>query len=217
MLLLVVAALLGALALVERGAHPEVARRARVGAGIFAAAVVAGGIAGFASRLSMYALVVLNGSHDGEDLAHHGAVAGVWTASGTMSLVLQGALIQSNVGGVLYLLVRRLLPGPASLRGLLFGIGLLAIAWSTVLDPEIYEYYRFVPPIVSIALFGALFPLYGVVQAVLGAAFGGERRPRPMVHRGALIAGRVLLLAACAPGLWSVVAAWRAVRAPLLH
>lgn len=95
-----------------------------------------------------------------------------------------------------YLVVRRWIPGRGIVKGVAFGIVLLVVAGPVVLDGN-YEFFRFVSPWTSLALFGLLYPLYGVVVSPLTERLGrgtqGKPRNRFVVWSGdAVLAGVVV-------------------------
>ena len=147
------------------------AARWRRGLRIVVAALAAGltgsVAAGFGARLVMWVIRLQNGSHDGE-VTHASSEIGRWTLEGTLAVV-QSALSAGALGGVLYLLLRRVLPGPSVVRGLGFGLLALALFGGFVLAVD-YEYVRYVDARQSVALFAALFPLFGVVAALVADA-----------------------------------------------
>ena len=146
------------------------ARWRRVGRIVVAASAsgLAGSVAaGVGARLAMWVIRLQNGSHDGE-VTHASSEIGRWTVEGTLAVVLT-ALSAGGFGGAVYLLVRRVLPGPSAVRGLAFGLLALGLFGGFVLSVD-YEYVRYVDARQSVALFAALFPLYGVVAALVGDA-----------------------------------------------
>jgi hypothetical protein len=154
--------------------------------------IVAGAVAGLGARVAMWVIRVMNDSHNGE-VTHANSAVGQWTSSGTVDIVITGAMIFGLPGAVLYLLVRRWLPGPPVLRGLLFGLVLLAIGFTAFVQDNEYEYDRYVSPAVSVPLFMVLFPLYGVLLAPVAERLGRGSMTPPR-HRLVRVGGRVLLM-----------------------
>ena len=149
-------------------------RALRLVAAAFVAGAAGGAAAGLGARCVMFLLRVANPAFNGST-THEGFVNGQWTVAGTVNLVVQG-LFFGIVGGVLYVLVRSLLVGPTPARGALFGIVLLAIGGSAILDGN-YEYSRFVSTWVSVSAFASLYVLYGVVVAVVADAVARRLPP----------------------------------------
>jgi hypothetical protein len=171
--------------------------RVRAALRLFGASVVggllAGAVAGFGARVAMWVIRLMNDSHNGE-VTHANAAVGRWTSSGTVEIVLTGALIFGLPGAVLYLIVRRWLPGRPLVRGVLFGVVLLALGAAAFVQDNEYEYTRYVSPAVSVPLFMALFPIYGVVLAPVAEGLG-RGSLAPPTHRVVRVGGRLALLA----------------------
>lgn len=137
---------------------------------------MAGAIAGTAARLAMWVLRLANPSHNGE-LTHANAEVGRVTAEGTVSLLTEGMFY--GVGGALvYLVVRRWMPGTGLAKGLTFGLYLLAVGAPAVLDGN-YEYFRYASTWVGVAMFAALYPLFGLVVSPLTEWLGRGQQGRP--------------------------------------
>ncbi len=98
----------------------------------------------------MYVVRLMNPSYNGVP-THAGAEVGRITADGTLSLAIEGAFY-GVAGAILYLIVRRWMPWNGFAKGLAYGTFLLIIAGPVVLDGQNYEYFRYVPPRVSVAL-----------------------------------------------------------------
>lgn len=175
------------------------------GAGLLAG-VVAGAVAGLGSRVAMYVVRLVNPSYHGV-ITHASSEVGRVTVAGTLSLALEGALLYGLSGGVVYLLVRRWMPGRGWLKGLAFGCFLL-VAAPVVLDGSNYEYFRYVPTWASVGLFSLLYPLYGVVVAPLTERLGRGAQGRPR-HAAVAWAGYLVLAGVVA---WSLPRDYRLLR-----
>ena len=166
-------------------------RVARVTASGLVGGVVAGVVVGgLGSRLVMRLVGVMARSHYGE-VTHENAVVGETTLAGTLNLVTQGIGF-GIFGGILYLLVRRWVPGDGLVKGLVFGVGLLLLAGTVVLDGN-YEYYRYIKPWQAYALFALLIPAFGVVLSLVAERLAGDSPYPP--NRVIGIAGSAVLLA----------------------
>lgn len=167
----------------------------RLAASGLVAGMVAGAVAGLGSRLAMFVIRLLNPSHNGETTHAHAEVGSV-TAEGTLTLVSEG-MFYGLAGGVLYLLVRRWMPGSGLGKGLAFGVFLLVVGAPVVLDGN-YEYFRYVSTWVSVSLFALLYPLYGLVVSPLTERLGrgtkGLPRNRMVAWGGYLMVGAVAAL-----------------------
>ncbi len=89
------------------------------------------------------------------------------TVAGTLALVLFVGIPAGLVGGVVYGIVEPWLRRLRPWHGLAYGIGLLATVGFTVLDPFNFDFNRFGPPPLNLAMFAALFVIFGVVTAWL--------------------------------------------------
>ena len=159
-----------------------------VGAGL-AGGILAGVIVGgLGSRLLMRIVGVMGRSHYGE-VTHQNAVVGVTTLDGTLNLAIQG-VGYGIFGGLMYLLVRRWMPGRGWVKGLAFGVFLLLTQGGLVLDGD-YEYYRYIQAWQAYAMFALLFPVYGIVNGLVTERLAGKPAYPP--HRVVGIVGQVAL------------------------
>jgi hypothetical protein len=170
--------------------------RVRHGLRLFGAtvlgAVLAGAVAGLGARSAMWVIRLMNDTHNGE-VTHANSAVGRWTMDGTLNIVFVGALLFGGAGVPVYLLVRRWLPGPLGVRGLLFGVVLLAVGFNAFVQDNEYEYDRYVSPAVSVPLFMALFPIYGVVLVNVAERIGRGSRSPPR-NRLVRVGGRAVLV-----------------------
>ena len=113
-------------------------------------------IAGFTAGPGLVGSFTANGNRVGDI-----------TVIGTAAIVLFVGLSSGLIGGVLYAAiepwVRRLRPW----HGLAYGVGLLAAFGFTVLDPSNLDFRRFGSAPLNVAMFAALFLLFGVGTALL--------------------------------------------------
>jgi hypothetical protein len=103
-------------------------------------------------------------------VTENGNIVGHITADGTGFLLIAGAFI-GVVGGLLYVAVRRWLPGSPRWKGLMFGALLLLVFGRLLIDPDNADFSRFGPPLLNIALFASLFILFGLAVAPLAQRF----------------------------------------------
>ncbi len=157
----------------------------------------------------MFVVRLMNPSYNGVT-THANAEVGRVTVDGTLSLVAEG-LFYGLPGAVVYLVVRRWMPGQGLRKGLVFGGFLLVVAGAVVLDGN-YEFSRYVPTWVSVGLFALLYPLYGLVVAPLTERVGRGAQGPP---RNAAVAwsGYVILAGVVS---WSLVRDFRLLR-DVLH
>lgn len=123
----------------------------------------------------MFAIRLLNGSHNGEN-THDGAVVGGWTVEGTMNLVF-GALFFVPLLFFVYMAIRPVLPTRRSTRAGAAAIFAIVVGTPFGIDTSNYEYYRYTSPLVSMAIFVVLLPLAGATLSLLTEWWSGNGRP----------------------------------------
>jgi hypothetical protein len=155
------------------------------------AGLVAGLIAGGAgSRVAMRIVALAAGHEHYGEITDAEATVGEISAGGTVFLLFAGAFF-GMLGGLGYVVVRRLLPGSTLVKGLAFGLLLLVVTGSLVIDGDNPDFTRFTSPYLAVGLFAALFILFGVLVAVLVARFAGSAVARP--RRSVRISGGAAL------------------------
>jgi hypothetical protein len=189
----------------------ELARRL---AFLIGAGVLAGGIGGFlaagvGSRLAMRIVALIAGRDQYGRLTDAGEVVGEITAGGTLFLLFFGTML-GFLGGLVYMAVRRWLPGRGWRRGLLYGGLLLTVFGSIVIDSDNIDFHLFVSSYISVILFAALFPLFGLIVAPIVDRLD-DRAPRFPRNRWLVAAGWLPILAGCAVGLQADIASLRAI------
>jgi len=90
-----------------------------------------------------------------------GATVGTITPSGTIFLLIAGGL-GGILGGLVYLVVRRLLPGRGLAKGALFGLVLLALFGRLLVVPDNTDFLILEPAGLAVAMFAALPILFGM-------------------------------------------------------
>jgi hypothetical protein len=132
-------------------------------AGAIAGAVVGGLLGRVVMRISGFmAGPALAGVH-----TENGNVVGDITFAGTMALITFVAVPSGLVGGVLYALLEPWLRRLRPWHGLAYGVALLAAGGFIFLDPVNFDFRRFGLPALNVAMFAALFVLFGVATAWL--------------------------------------------------
>jgi hypothetical protein len=127
-------------------------------AGGLALGILFGGIGG---RVAMRIIILVDPTSRGVPL-DGGFHAGTITMAGTLFVVMNGAVL-GVAGGLLYVLVRRWLPGPEALRGVVYGLFLVfTCTGGLLLRAEKVDFRTFEPSLLSIALFASLIFLYGL-------------------------------------------------------
>jgi hypothetical protein len=137
-----------------------------VGVGLvvgLALGILLGGIGG---RAAMRIIFLADPDSDGPPLAgdFH---AGTITMEGTFLVVTTGAALGA-AGGLLYVVVRRWLPGSAAWRSVVYGLFLVVIySGGPLLRGERLELHMFEPPLLGITLLASLVLLYGLSLPLL--------------------------------------------------
>lgn len=123
--------------------------------------IVAGGIGG---RIAMRVSSLMTERSLQGTLTEAGNRVGEITFGGTMSLVLFGGAFIGVFGGLIYLGVKRWLADLGSWRGL--GIGLLLLigfGW-IIITGDNFDFSRFGPPLLNIAMFALIFIAFGLLM-----------------------------------------------------
>ena len=168
-------------------------------------------VGGVGSRLAMRIMALTSAPAARGLETDFGATVGEITVGGTLFLLIAGSIL-GMAGGILYLAIRGLLPGSWWLKGLVFGLLLLALAGRVLVDPGNPDFVILSPAGLAVTMFAALPILYGLLfvplQRFLEPKIAGVRRPAlfivpvaaallPLVLLGGLglivIAGSVLV------------------------
>ena len=182
----------------------------------YAALAVGGGVVcgvtmiGAGGRLAMRLLAVTAGSAAQGRLTEADQVVGKVTAAGTVDFVLFNGIFGGVAAAVLYLLVRRLLPGGWP-GGVTFGLGLLLVLGTTI-DPlrsDNPDFDLVGPGWLAVVVFTALAVAFGLMLAAVLARLSEwlpllstegrvlVRYAVPAVMAGIAIAVAVVLAAVC--------------------
>jgi hypothetical protein len=121
-------------------------------------------ITGFAAGPALVGVSTANGERVGEI-----------TFGGSLAVLIFVGLPFGVVGGILYAIVEPWLRRARPWHGLGFGVALLLATGSLVLDPSNFDFTRFGPPLLNVAMFAALFVIFGVTIAWLFDALGELR------------------------------------------
>lgn len=97
------------------------------------------------------------------------------TFDGTLALVLFTGLAAGLVGGIVYAVVEPWLRRARPWHGLAYGVALLLVFGFTVLDPSNFDFRRFGVAALNVAMFAALFVIFGAATAWLFDALGALR------------------------------------------
>ena len=123
-------------------------------------------VGGIASRIIMRILAMVNEEKAGV-MTENCNISGEITVGGTFGLIIFVGIVSGVVGGLVYVMIRRWLPGGVLLKGVVFGLILLCFFGAIVFDPDNIDFALFGPRQLSVGLFALLFPLYGVVASLL--------------------------------------------------
>jgi len=124
-------------------------------------------VTGFVSGQAVLGAVTTNGNRVGDI-----------TVGGTIGVLLVGALL-GVLGGLVYAPVEPWLRRFRPWQGVAFGVFLLAAEGVAVLDPANSDFPRFGSAALNVAMFGALFLLFGPL-----IAWVFDRLPRVVSERG---------------------------------
>jgi hypothetical protein len=153
-----------------------------------AASLIAALVALLWGRLLMWAVAEMAPGRHG-DVTHESAVVGQRTLSGTLKL-LSNAPFFAIPGAIVYLILRRWVPGRGAVKGLVFGVFILLMFGDSILDGD-YEYFRYVSPAITVPMFATVFPVYGAALASLAERWAGPSPWPP--RRRVTIVGQVVL------------------------
>lgn len=149
-----------------------------VGLAVLAGIIAGGVVGGLGGRIAMRVTGFVSGQAILGVSTSNGNRVGDITVGGTIGVLLVGALL-GVLGGVLYAPVepwfRRFRPW----QGVAFGVFLLAAAGIAVLDPANSDFPRFGSAALNVAMFGALFLLFGPA-----IAWVFDRLPGVLPERG---------------------------------
>lgn len=128
----------------------------------FVAGFVAGGVG---SRLAMKLVALVAGPDARGRTTENGNTIGVFS-SDTIFLLIMGASI-GTLGGLLYMALRLWLARAGRWRGLAFGAVLLALGGALIIEEPNFDFTRFGIPVLNVALFAALYLVFGIIVAPL--------------------------------------------------
>lgn len=148
-------------------------------AGIIAGVVVGGLLGRVVMRISGFAAgPALVGVH-----TSNGNRVGDITFAGTLALVVFVGLAAGLFGGIVYAVVEPWLRRARPWHGLAFGVGLFLAFGFLVLEPSNFDFRRFGVAVLNVAMFTALFVIFGAATAwlfdavkALRAGTGGAAR-----------------------------------------
>ncbi len=137
-----------------------------VAIGTFAGLIAGLTAGGLGARLAMRISAVAAGPETQGKITAANNVVGMVTAGNTAFVVIIGGMI-GILGGLLYMGLRRWLPGTGVGKGFIYGIVLLLMVGSTVIQGANPDFGRFGPAALNISMFSSLFILFGLIVAPL--------------------------------------------------
>jgi hypothetical protein len=123
------------------------------------AGLIAGGVG---SRLAMRIMAATSSAGVQGSETEFGATVGEISFGGTLFLLIAGAVLGAG-GGLMFMAVRPLLPWRGWSGGLAFGLLLLAVFGRLIIDPENVDFTILRPAPLAVAMFAAIFVLYGLL------------------------------------------------------
>jgi hypothetical protein len=146
--------------------------------------------AGIWTRIAMRVAGALTADRNRYFLTENGEVVGRITLGGTLGLALFVAIL-GTIGGVLYLAIRRWIPGPPLIRAAGFGVLLLAVFGFVLMDETSRDYQLFGPAWLNVGTFSLTYLVYGILTSIIAERLD-DRMPRP---DGSPVRGRGRVLA----------------------
>jgi hypothetical protein len=160
-----------------------------VAAGSLSGIVVGIVVGGLGSRLVMRLSAIAAGSAAQGVTTANGNRVGEITLGGSIALIVFGGVFAGVLGGLLYASLRPWLAPLGRWRGLIFGLGVLGLAGSLILDAANSDFIILQPALLNVAMFAALFPIFGICLAPV------VDRVLRFLAGGSLVAGILTILA----------------------
>ena len=123
------------------------------------AGLIAGGVG---SRLAMRVMAATSTAAVQGTETEFGATVGEISFGGTLFLLIAGAVLGAG-GGLIFMAIRRLLPWNGWAGGLAFGLLLLGFFGRLIIDPNNFDFDVLDPASLAVAMFAAIFILYGLL------------------------------------------------------
>ena len=138
---------------------------------VAAGALVGIVVGGLGSRLVMRIVAIVGGDSIQGATTENGNTVGHFTAGGTIALVIFAGLAPGIFGGLVHAAIHGFLPKGKLMHGAVFGLFLLFTFGAPVIDPNNDDFVQFRYAGVSIALFGLLFLLFGLLMGFTAPLF----------------------------------------------
>ncbi|CAN5450946.1 MAG: hypothetical protein ACR2MC_09170 [Actinomycetota bacterium] len=123
------------------------------------AGLIAGGVG---SRLAMRVMAATSTAAVQGTETEFGATVGEISFGGTLFLLIAGAILGA-AGGLIFMAIRRLLPWAGWAGGLAYGLLLLGVLGRLIIDPNNFDFDVLDPASLAVAMFAAIFILYGLL------------------------------------------------------
>ena len=123
------------------------------------AGLIAGGVG---SRLAMRVMAATSTAAVQGTETEFGATVGEISFGGTLFLLIAGAILGA-AGGLIFMAIRRLLPWAGWAGGLAYGLLLLGVFGRLIIDPNNFDFDVLDPASLAVAMFAAIFILYGLL------------------------------------------------------
>lgn len=121
-------------------------------------------VGGIGSRVAMRVSALAGGASVTGLETGNGNIVGEITVGGTATLLILGALI-GVPGGYLYFSLRNRLPGHGWWKRLAYGMLLLVLFGTAVIEGDNRDFSLFGPSVLNIVMFGSLLVLFGLAAA----------------------------------------------------
>ena len=146
-------------------------------------------VVGLGGRIAMRVAGALTNSPPGSLTTSNGNALGAITLEGTLAIIVFVGIPSGILGGVLYAAMRPTLARFGGWAGALFGVAALALVGSTVIDPQNIDFRVFGKTPLNVAMFAALFVLFGL--AIVPLYGWVEHRSRGATSMGEVQLGSI--------------------------
>jgi hypothetical protein len=126
-------------------------------------------VGGIGSRIAMRISALVGGEEIAGRLTENGNSVGEITLGGTAELIFFAGFFPGVFLGPLYQIIRGWLPGPVLVKGVLYGVLLLAVFGAVTINSGNPDFAELGPPGLNVAMFSLLFILFGAATAVATA------------------------------------------------
>ena len=181
-----------------------------IGVAMLAGLVAGVLVIGLGGRLAMRISGILGGQTAAGLLTENNNVVGEITVGGTLFLIVSGATY-GVLFGMLYVAVRPLLTPLGRWQPFTFGVLFFLVFGFTFINPENSDFRRFGPSVVNVAMFGAIFVLFGMTLASLTTALDPRDAAAPGAPRIGVGRMRLTTLITALLAIPVLAGAWQTV------